>query len=105
MIDPFQSDAFGGSPLRTMFLLTCVFFFGLLRAGCGDNNVGLKKLGGFSESELNGFNFGSELNGWGRARIVGGEQAGMKDAPWQVKATVNHFTQFTVACCQSVSKP
>ena len=105
MIDPFQSDAFGGSPLRTMFLLTCVFFFGLLGSGCGDNDVGLKKLGGFSESELNGFNFGSELNGLGRGRIVGGEQAGMKDAPWQVKATVNHFTQFTVACCQSVSKP
>ena len=76
-----------------MFLLTCVFFFGLLGTGCGDNNVGFKNLGGFSESELNGFNFGSELNGWGRARIVGGEQAGMKDAPWQVKATVNHFTQ------------
>ena len=70
-----------------MFLLTCVFLFGLLGTGCGENDVGLKKLGWFSGSELNGFNFGSELNGLGRGRIVGGEQAGMKDAPWQVRLT------------------
>ena len=85
---------FGGSISQgTMKFFVLLLFLGLLDNGYSENisqSVGLEDQTKSMSDSVKQQVAGSRLGG----RIVGGEQAGMKDAPWQVPLKIVEIVHY-----------
>ena len=98
-LDQIDQSLCGGSFQRRMkFLILLLFIGSWLENGLSDNAGPKIWSDGLSQDLTKGKTFDKWLDADSgmEGRIVGGEQAGMKDAPWQVIPYNKYSTQYHV---------